>query len=58
VAHRDRTNRRRGGSKSAYIERLLDAVGWDILTALQDNARLSFSELGRREGTRSEAAAQ
>jgi Lrp/AsnC family leucine-responsive transcriptional regulator len=29
-------------------EKLLDDVGWRILTALQDNGRLSFAELGRR----------
>ncbi len=29
-------------------EKLLDDVGWQILTALQDNGRLSFAELGRR----------
>ena len=28
----------------------LDQTDWDILTALQQNARLSFSELGRRVG--------
>ena len=43
---------------SAQIERLLDAVGWGILTALQDNARLSFSELGRRVGLSAPAAAE
>src|SRR6185295_32579 len=29
---------------------VLDAVGWRILCELQENARLSFSELGRRVG--------
>ena len=29
-------------------EKLLDDVGWRLLTALQDNGRLSFAELGRR----------
>lgn len=29
---------------------LLDATGWRILDALQDNARMPFSELGRRVG--------
>ncbi|HEY3067726.1 MAG TPA: Lrp/AsnC family transcriptional regulator [Methylomirabilota bacterium] len=43
---------------SGEIERLLDTVGWDILGALQDNARLSFSELGRRVGLSAPAAAE
>lgn len=29
-------------------EKLLDDAGWQILTALQNNGRLSFAELGRR----------
>lgn len=31
-------------------ERLLDEVGREILRALQDNARISFAELGRNVG--------
>jgi len=31
-------------------ERLLDAVGWAILAALQDDARLTYNDLGRRVG--------
>ncbi|MBM3217887.1 MAG: Lrp/AsnC family transcriptional regulator [Candidatus Rokubacteria bacterium] len=31
-------------------ERLLDETGWRILDALQDNARIPFSELGRQVG--------
>jgi Lrp/AsnC family leucine-responsive transcriptional regulator len=31
-------------------ERLLDDIGWHILDELQQNARLSFAELGRRVG--------
>jgi Lrp/AsnC family leucine-responsive transcriptional regulator len=30
--------------------KLLDAIGWKILEELQDNARVSFAELGRRVG--------
>jgi Lrp/AsnC family leucine-responsive transcriptional regulator len=30
--------------------KLLDAIGWKILDELQGNARISFSELGRRVG--------
>ena len=31
-------------------DKLLDDVGWKILAELQDNARVSFAELGRRVG--------
>jgi len=31
-------------------EKLLDEIGWDLLRALQEDARLSYSELGRRVG--------
>lgn len=40
------------------IERLLDETGWRILQALQENARLSFSELGLRVGLSSPAVAE
>ncbi|HEX9131669.1 MAG TPA: Lrp/AsnC family transcriptional regulator [Ktedonobacteraceae bacterium] len=40
------------------IVRLLDETGWHILEALQDNARLSFSELGQRVGLSSPAVAE
>ena len=36
----------------------LDAVGWSILGALQENARMSFAELGRRVGLTAPAAAE
>jgi Lrp/AsnC family leucine-responsive transcriptional regulator len=36
----------------------LDAVGWRILCELQENARLSFSELGRRVGMTPPAVAE
>ena len=36
----------------------LDAIGWSLLEALQDNARLSFAELGRRVGLTAPAAAE
>jgi Lrp/AsnC family transcriptional regulator, leucine-responsive regulatory protein len=35
---------------SLEIERLLDDIGWHILEELQQNARISFAELGRRVG--------
>ncbi len=39
-------------------ERMLDETGWHILEALQENARLSFSELGQRVGLSSPAVAE
>jgi Lrp/AsnC family leucine-responsive transcriptional regulator len=39
-------------------ERLLDDIGWNILTALQEDARISFSHLGRRVGLSAPAAAE
>lgn len=39
-------------------ERLLDETGWHILEALQENARLSFSELGQRVGLSSPAVGE
>ena len=32
------------------IERLLDKTGWRLLNELQQNARLSYTELGQRVG--------
>ena len=32
------------------FEGLLDATGWQILEALQEDARISFTELGKRVG--------
>jgi Lrp/AsnC family transcriptional regulator, leucine-responsive regulatory protein len=40
------------------IERLLDETGWQILQELQQNARLSFSELGQRVGLSSPAVTE
>jgi len=40
------------------FERLLDRTGFKILRALQENARLSFSELGRRVALSSPAVAE
>ena len=39
-------------------ERLLDATGWRILRELQENARLTFNELGRRVNLSAPAAAE
>ncbi|MFQ5568369.1 MAG: Lrp/AsnC family transcriptional regulator [Rhodothermales bacterium] len=39
-------------------KRLLDDLGWKILEALQDNARLSYSEIGRHVGLSSPAVAE
>ncbi len=35
---------------SLEIERLLDKTGWRLLNELQQNARLSYTELGQRVG--------
>ncbi len=40
------------------IEKLLDETGWQLLHALQENARLSYSELGQRVGLSSPAVAE
>jgi Lrp/AsnC family transcriptional regulator, leucine-responsive regulatory protein len=42
---------------SLEIERLLDDTGWQLLQELQQNARLSYSELGQRVGLSSPAVA-
>lgn len=36
----------------------LDAIGWKLLEALQQNARLSFAELGRKIGLSTPAVAE
>ena len=36
----------------------LDSIGWQLLRVLQDDARLSFNELGRRVGLSSPAVAE
>ncbi len=41
-----------------HFERALDAIGWKMLTALQEDSRLSWSELGRRVGLTGPAAAE
>jgi Lrp/AsnC family leucine-responsive transcriptional regulator len=40
------------------LEKILDPVGRKLLRALQENARLSFSELGRRVGLSSPAVTE
>ena len=39
-------------------EKLLDEIGWNILDALQENGRLSYSELGRTVGLSTPAVAE
>ena len=39
-------------------DRHIDGLDWQILRALQENARVSFSELGRRVGLSSPAVAE
>ena len=40
------------------IDRLLDDTGWLVLAALQENARIPFSELGRKVGLSAPAVAE
>src|SRR5690242_13098959 len=40
------------------IERLLDETGWQLLAALQQEARLSYSELGQRVGLSAPAVSE
>jgi len=39
-------------------EKLLDATGWQLLQALQEDARLSFAQLGRQVGLSPPAVAE
>lgn len=39
-------------------EKVLDEINWEILQALQEDARLSYSELGRRVGLSSPAVVE
>jgi Lrp/AsnC family leucine-responsive transcriptional regulator len=43
---------------SSEIEKLLDETGWRLLVELQENARISFTELGERVGLTSPAVAE
>lgn len=43
---------------SFEIEKLLDATGWRLLQELQQNARLSYTELGQRVGLSLPAVAE
>ncbi|HTK07056.1 MAG TPA: Lrp/AsnC family transcriptional regulator [Ktedonobacteraceae bacterium] len=40
------------------FDNLLDDTGWQILSLLQDNARLSFRDLGKKVGLSAPAAAE
>lgn len=40
------------------FENLLDDTGWQILSLLQENARLSFRDLGKKVGLSAPAAAE
>jgi len=35
---------------SLHDEKLLDDIGWHLLEELQEDARLTYAELGRRVG--------
>jgi Lrp/AsnC family leucine-responsive transcriptional regulator len=40
---------------SPEIEKLLDDTGWNLLSAIQENARISYTELGQQVGLTSPA---
>jgi Lrp/AsnC family leucine-responsive transcriptional regulator len=46
------------GACTLENERLLDEVNWQILSELQEDARLSYTELGRRVGLTAPAVAE
>jgi Lrp/AsnC family leucine-responsive transcriptional regulator len=46
------------GTMTGDLERLLDATGWQLLSALQEQARLSYSELGQRVGLSAPAVSE
>src|SRR5262245_983946 len=46
------------GAMTINSERVLDNVGWKLLALLQEDARRSFSELGRAVGLSSPAVAE
>lgn len=46
------------GAATLDFEGRLDSVDWDLLVELQQNARLSYAELGRRVGLTSPAVAE
>jgi len=46
----DSLRARKAGSARKKARVLLDRIGWNLITELQRNARLSYAELGRRVG--------
>lgn len=50
--------RKKISNMTGDIERLLDETGWQILAALQEQARLSYSELGQRVGLSAPAVSE
>ena len=55
---RERTRTGDDGGMCIRIDRLLDDTGWQVLATLQENARIPFSELGRRVGLSAPAVAE
>lgn len=51
-------NGRQKNRTTLHNEHPLDAIGWQCLSALQQNARLSFRELGRLVGLSAPAATE
>jgi Lrp/AsnC family transcriptional regulator, leucine-responsive regulatory protein len=50
--------RKERGKMTPDIERLLDETGWQLLSALQQHARLSYHELGQRVGLSAPAVSE
>jgi Lrp/AsnC family transcriptional regulator, leucine-responsive regulatory protein len=50
--------RKETGSMTRDIERLLDETGWQILNELQQDARLSYGEIGQRVGLTAPAVSE
>jgi Lrp/AsnC family leucine-responsive transcriptional regulator len=50
--------RKEKSGMTGEIERLLDETGWQLLKALQEDARLSYNELGQRVGLSAPAVSE
>jgi len=58
ICSREANERKEKGVMTDDIKRLLDETGWQLLSALQQRARLSYSELGQRVGLSAPAVSE
>jgi len=58
ICSNEANERKEKGTMADDIERLLDETGWQLLFALQQHARLSYSELGQRVGLSAPAVSE